>query len=102
MEVTVANALVIFEYESFHFSGISLVKRRSNLNVSEAMIPGGKHSRLRCFWQRVAVYSIAFTGGVYVVNEFQRNPAFRFSLNGTGETSYNEPRRSRLNPATLI
>ena len=66
------------------------------------MIPGGKHSRLRCFWQRVAVYSIAFTDGVYVVNEFQRNPAFRFSLNGTGETSYNEPRRSRLNPATLI
>ena len=27
---------------------------------------------------------------------------FRFSLDGTGEISYNEPRRSRLNPATLI
>ena len=64
------------------------------------MIPGGKHSRLRCFWQRVAVYSLAFTGGVYVVNEFEE--PFRFSLDGTGETSYNEPRRSRLNPATLI
>ena len=49
---------------------------------------------------RVAVYSLAFTGGVYVVNEFEE--PFRFFLDGTGETSYNEPRRSRLNPATLI
>ena len=66
-----SNALVIFEYESFHFSGISLVnwERRSDLIVAEAMIPGGKHSRLRCFWQRVAVYSLAFTGDVYVVDE---------------------------------
>ena len=63
------------------------------------MIPGGKHSRLRCFWQRVAVYSLAFTGGVYVVNEIEE--PFRFSLDGR-ETSYNEPRCSRLNPATLI
>ena len=64
------------------------------------MIPGGKHSILQYFWLRVAVYSLAFTGGVYVVNEFEE--PFRFPLNGTGETSYNEPRRLRLNPATLI
>ena len=64
------------------------------------MILSGKHGRLRCFWQRVAVYSLAFTGDVYVVDEFEE--PFRFSLDGTGEISYNEPRRSRLNPATLI
>ena len=44
-------------------------------------------------------YSLAFTGGVYVVNEFE--VPFRVSLDGR-ETSYNEPRHSRLNPATLI
>ena len=64
------------------------------------MIPGGKHRRLRCFWQRSAVYSLVLTGGVYVINEFEE--PFRFSLDGTGEISYNEPRRSRLNAATLI
>ena len=39
---------------------------------------------------------------MYTLSTNLKNPAFRFSLDGTGETSYNEPRRSRLNPATLI
>ena len=43
------------------------------------MIPGGKHSILQYFWLRVAVYSLAFTGGVYVVNEFEKPGLSLFS-----------------------